>query len=475
MKVTDSGKKKKMEERKVKRIIMFPLPFTGHFNPMIELAGIFHNRGFSVTILHTSFNFPDPSRHPQFTFRTITHKNEGEEDPLSQSETSSGKDLVVLISLLKQYYTEPSLAEEVGEGGTVCCLVSDALWGRNTEIVAKEIGVCTMVMRTSGAATFCAYTAFPLLIDKGYLPIQGSRLDELVTELPPLKVKDLPVIKTKEPEGLNRILNDMVEGAKLSSGVVWNTFEDLERHSLMDCRSKLQVPLFPIGPFHKHRTDLPPKPKNKDKDDDEILTDWLNKQAPQSVVYVSFGSLAAIEENEFFEIAWGLRNSELPFLWVVRPGMVRGTEWLESLPCGFLENIGHQGKIVKWVNQLETLAHPAVGAFWTHCGWNSTIESICEGVPMICTPCFSDQHVNARYIVDVWRVGMMLERCKMERTEIEKVVTSVMMENGAGLTEMCLELKEKANVCLSEDGSSSKYLDKLVSHVLSFDSSAFAS
>jgi len=166
-----------MEERKVKRIIMFPLPFTGHFNPMIELAGIFHNRGFSVTILHTSFNFPDPSRHPQFTFRTITHKNEGEEDPLSQSETSSGKDLVVLISLLKQCYTEPfrqSLAEEVGEGGTVCCLVSDALWGRNTEIVAKEIGVRTMVMRTSGAATFCAYTAFPLLIDKGYLPIQGN-------------------------------------------------------------------------------------------------------------------------------------------------------------------------------------------------------------------------------------------------------------------------------------------------------------
>ncbi|CAH8268742.1 unnamed protein product [Arabidopsis lyrata] len=460
-----------MEERKGRRIIMFPLPFTGHFNPMMELAGIFHHRGFSVTILHTSFNFPDPSRHPHFTFRTITHENEGEEDPLSQSETSSGKDLVVLISLLKQCYTEPfrqSLAAEVAGGGTVCCLISDALWGRNTEVVAEEVGVRRMVLRTGGAVSFCAYAAFPLLRDKGYLPIQDSRLDELVTELPPLKVKDLPVIETKEPEELYRVVNDMVEGAKSSSGVIWNSFEDLERLSLMDSRSKLQVPFFPIGPFHKHCNDLPPKTKNKD--DDEILTDWLDKEDPQSVVYVSFGSLAAIEEKEFLEIAWGLKNSERPFLWVVRPGMVRGTGWLESLPCGFLENIGHKGKFVKWVNQLEVLAHPAVGAFWTHCGWNSTIESICEGVPMICTPCFSDQHVNARYIVDVWRVGMVLERSKIERKEIENALRIVMMEKGDGLRERSLKLKERADFCLSKDGSSSKYLDELVSHVLSFDS-----
>ncbi|XP_010516156.1 PREDICTED: UDP-glycosyltransferase 76F1-like [Camelina sativa] len=460
-----------MEERKGRRIIMFPLPFTGHFNPMIELAGIFHHRGFSITIIHTSFNLPDLSRYPHFTFRTITYKNEGEEDPLSQSETSSGKDLVVLIGLLKQCYAEPfrqSLAAEVcGGRETVCCLVSDALWGRSTEVVAQEIGVRRLVLRTGAAVSFCVYTAFPLLMDKGYLPIQDSRLDEPVTELPPLKVKDLPVTVTKEPEDLYRILNDMLEGAKSSSGVIWNTFEDLERVSLLDCNSKLQVPFFPIGPFHKHSDDLPPKIKNKD--DDEV-TDWLNKQEPQSVVYASFGSLAAIDEKEFLEIALGLKNSKRPFLWVVRQCMVRGTEWLESLPYGFLDNIGQTGKIVKWVNQLEVLAHPAVGAFWTHCGWNSTLESICEGVPMICTPCFSDQHLNARYIADVWRVGMVLERSKMERKEIEKVITSVMMEKGDGLRERCLKLKERANFCLSKEGSSSKYLDKLVSHVLSFDS-----
>lgn len=83
--------------------------------------------------------------------------------------------------------------------------------------------------------------------------------------------------------------------------------------------------------------------------------------------------------------------------------------------------------------------------------------------------------MNARYIVDVWRVGMVLERSKMERKEIERVLKSVIIEKGDGLRERSLKLKERADFCLGKDGSSSKYLDKLVNHVLSFDSYAFAS
>ncbi|XP_010504434.1 PREDICTED: UDP-glycosyltransferase 76F1-like [Camelina sativa] len=463
-----------MEEGKGRKIIMFPLPFVGHFNPMIQLARIFHHRGFSVTILHTSFNFPDPSHYPLFTFRTIPHNNAGGEDPMTQPDASS-MDLVAFIRLLRQTYAEPfrqSLAAEVGRGETVCCLVYDAVWVRNTEVAAEELGIRRMVLITQGVASFCAFAALPLLRDKNYLPIQASRLDELVTEVPPLKVKDLPVMETNEPEEFYLVATDMVKGANSSSGVICNTFEDLERLSLMDISSRSQVPIFPIGPFHKHRDRVLPMMKNIE---DHVTTNWLNKQEPQSVIYVSFGSLADIEEKEFLEIAWGLRNSERPFLWVVRPGFVRGTEWLEALPSGFVENIGQKGKFVKWVNQLEVLAHSAVGAFWTHCGWNSTLESICEGVPMICTPCFTDQFVNARYIVDVWRIGIELERTKMDRKEIERVLRSIILKEGDGIREMCSELKERANVCLRKDGSSSKYLDKLVNYVLSFDSNALAS
>ncbi|CAN8279486.1 unnamed protein product [Cochlearia groenlandica] len=460
-----------MEEKKEKRIIMFPFPFQGHLNPMIQLAGIFHHRGFSVTILHTSFNFPEPSLHPHFTFKTIHHNNEEEEeDFLSQTKTSS-MDLVELISLLKEKYAKPFLdflAAEVSGGETVCCLVTDAIWGRNTTDAAEEVGVGRLVLRTGGASSFCAFAAFPLLRDKGYLPIQDSRLDDQVIELPPLKVKDLPIIETNNPHELYNIVNDMVQGVNSSLGVIWNTFEDLEPLPLIDLTTTLQVPLFPIGPFHKHGNHLTSMTCNKE---DQETKYWLDKQDPKSVVYASFGSLANIEEKEFLEIAFGLKNSQQPFLWVVRPGLVRGTEWLEALPSGYMDGVGHKGKIVKWANQLDVLAHPAVGAFWTHCGWNSTLESICEGVPMICTPCFTDQLVNARYIVDVWRVGKMLERSKMDREEIEKVIRKVMIEElGDGLRESCLMFKEKASLCLSKDGSSTKYLDKLMTHVLSFDS-----
>ncbi|CAN7052036.1 UDP-glycosyltransferase 76F1 [Brassica rapa] len=453
-----------MEERKEKRIIMFPLPFPGHFNPLVQLARIFHHRGFSITIIHTSFNFPDTTHYPNFTFRTIHHHNEGEEeeDPLSKPD-ASGMDLVTFIRQLREGYANPfreSLKAEVGGGERACCLVSDVVWGRTTEVAAEEVGIRRMVLTTSGVASFCAFAAYPLLRDKHYLPIQDSRLDELVTELPPLRVKDLPVMETNEPEELYRVVNNMVEGAKSSSGIIWNTFEDLERIIvLMNFSTEFQVLVFPVGPFYKHSENILPTTKNKE---DHVTTDWLNKQDPRTVVYVSFGSLADIEEKEFLEIAWGLRNTKQPFLWVVRPGMVQGTEWLESLPCGFLENIGQKGQIVKWVNQLEVLAHPAVGAFWTHCGWNSTLESICEGVPMICTPFFTDQRVNARYIVDVWQVGMILERSKLDRKEIEKLLRK---EMGEEIRESCLKWKDRANVCLSKDGSSSKYLEKLVSHV----------
>lgn len=88
-----------------------------------------------------------------------------------------------------------------------------------------------------------------------------------------------------------------------------------------------------------------------------------------------------MDEAEFLETARGLANSMQQFLWVVWPGSVRGSAWLESLPDGFIEKLDGRGHIVKWAPQQEVLAHEATGGFWTHCGWNSTLESICEGVP----------------------------------------------------------------------------------------------
>jgi hypothetical protein len=296
-----------------------------------------------------------------------------------------------------------------------------------------------------------------------------SRSEEAVVDLPPLKVKDLPVFQSKEPEAFYKLVCRFVDECKKSSGIIWNTFEELESSALTKLCQDFSVPIYPIGPFHKYS--LAGSNSTSLLTPDKTCISWLDKQEHKSVVYVSFGSIVAISEEEFLEIAWGLVNSNQPFLWAIRPGTIRGSEWLEPLPSGFLENFGERGYIVKWAPQEQVLKHPAVGAFWTHNGWNSTLESVCEGVPMICMPSFADQKINAKYASDVWKVGLQLEN-KLERGEIENVIRKLMLGDEANeIRENVKNLKEKANVCLKEGGSSYCFLDSLVSEILSLKSS----
>ncbi|KAI7746836.1 hypothetical protein M8C21_017585, partial [Ambrosia artemisiifolia] len=160
------------------------------------------------------------------------------------------------------------------------------------------------------------------------------------------------------------------------------------------------------GPLHKIKPSLS---ISFHKEDTSCIT-WLDKQPTKSVVYISFGSLATMDAKVLTEIAWGLMKSDQRFLWAVRPGLVSGSEWLELLPEGFIEKTKERGLIVKWAPQKDVLAHFAVGAFWSHCGWNSCLESISLGVVMICQPFDVDQWVNARYVSFIWKIGIELEQ-----------------------------------------------------------------
>jgi hypothetical protein len=286
-----------------------------------------------------------------------------------------------------------------------------------------------------------------------------------VQELPPLKVKDLPVIKTRCPATLHQLYEKISNQVKACSGLIWNSFEEIERDALSKLSQVFTVPIFHIGPFHKYF----PASSSSLITPDQSCISWLDTQTPNSVLYVSFGSLAAVNETEFLEMAWGLLHSNQPFLWVVRPGLVRGSESSESLPDGFLEMVGKRGYIVKWAPQQQVLAHPATGGFWTHNGWNSTLESICEGVPMICQPFSGDQRVNARYVSDVWKIGIHLEYNKLERREIERAIKGLMVETKEqGMRQRTVSLKEKANLCVSHGGSSYHSLETLTNYIMSF-------
>ncbi|CAK7327642.1 unnamed protein product [Dovyalis caffra] len=455
----ESLRESHIHHRVGRSLIFFPLPFQGHINPMLQLANILYSRGFSIIIIHIHFNSPNPQNYPHFTFYSI---------PDGLEHDVSTADIIYFVKLLNIECVEPfrdglsRLLLDFKEE-PISCIITDAVW-HFTQVVADSIKLPRIVLRTSDISSFHVFAAFPLLREKGYFRAKDSKLEESIIEIPPLKVKDLPDVKTQDPEDLHRYVAKLMDESKASSGLIWNSFEELEQDSLTRLCQHFPIPIFTLGPFHKY---LPASSSSLLTQDQSCIS-WLDAQAPNSVLYVSFGSLAAITKNEFLEIAWGLASSNQPFLWVVRPGLVQSSGCLEPLPNGFLEMVGERGYIVKWAPQQEVLAHPATGGFWTHNGWNSTLEGICEGVPMICQPSFGDQKVIARYVSDVWKIGIHLDYT-LGRGKIERTIKRLMAEaEGQRIRETIMSLQEKAKLCVRQGGSSYRSLASLVDYILSF-------
>lgn len=180
--------------------------------------------------------------------------------------------------------------------------------------------------------------------------------------------------------------------------------------------------------------------------------DWLDKQSPESVIYVAFGSQAVMKERQMEELALGLEATQRPFLWVLRRDVS------VVLPSGYIERIGDRGCILSCAPQLSVLSHPSIACFITHCGWNSTMESISMGVPMICWPCSGDQFINRLYIVEVWKVGLSFNSNRddmVEAMEIVKVVERLLsIDEGMEMRRQAVRLKEEARGAVNEGGSS---------------------
>uniref|UniRef100_A0ACD5XE30 Uncharacterized protein n=1 Tax=Avena sativa TaxID=4498 RepID=A0ACD5XE30_AVESA len=446
-----------------RHVLLFPLGYQGHINPMFRLAGILHARGFAVTVFHTHFNAPDPSRHPQYRFVTVP-------DGISGPAPVAIEDVVSHIFALNTACEAPFrdlLAAILDEytRDAVACLIADGHLLSMVQ-VATRLAVPTLVLRTGSAACFSCFLAYPLLIDRGYLPVQESELETEVSELLPYRVRDL--MRVGSHDLTRELLARVVAAVDASAGVILNTFDALERSELEKLRRDLTLPVFDIGPLHM----FSPVTESSLLRQDRSCLEWLDARPTASVLYVSFGSLACMSSRDLVETAWGIASSGVPFIWVVRPGLVPASvEEKETtatrLPDGFEAATRGRGTVVAWAPQEEVLRHPAVAGFWTHCGWNSTTESVCEGVPMLCRPHFGDQMGNARYVEHVWKVGFEvggdLERSAVEAA-IRRLVTG---SDGAEMRARASELKKAAKECTGKAGSSELAIGKLVDHMLS--------
>jgi UDP:flavonoid glycosyltransferase YjiC (YdhE family) len=287
-----------------------------------------------------------------------------------------------------------------------------------------------------------------------------------------IRLRDLPTfIRTTDADDTMLTINikRCELDAPAADGILLNTFDDLERVALDAIRARLPntFTIGPLGPEVSPPSYLPSLTSSLWKEDDRCVV-WLDMQpADGSVVYVNFGSITVVTREQMVEFARGLAAAGSPFLWVVRPDMVRDGVDMLPVPEGFAEEVAGRGLMVGWCDQEAVLGHRATGGFLSHCGWNSTVESLRARVPMLCWPFFSEQVTNCRYACDEWGVGVELSR-EAGQAEVEAAVRELMGdgEKAAAMRRKAAEWKEKAASAVAAGGSSQRNLDRFVDEVL---------
>ena len=283
-----------------------------------------------------------------------------------------------------------------------------------------------------------------------------------------VRLKDFPFIQTTDPDDV--VFNFVIGAAETSvkaRAIAFHTFDALEPE-VLDALSTIFPRVYSIGPLQLlldqiEENGLKSIGYNLWKEDRECLQ-WLDTKEPKSVVYVNFGSITVMTADQLVEFAMGLANSNISFLWIIRPDLVTGESAV--LPAEFAET-ENRSFITSWCPQEEVLNHPAVGGFLTHSGWGSTIESLCAGVPMVCWPFFADQAMNCRYSCNEWGVGMEIDS-NVKREGVEMLVKEL-MEGGEGekMREKAMEWKRLAEEAAGPKGTSSINLDKFIHEIIS--------
>lgn len=447
-------------------VVAIAYPAHGHITPMLQLCSFLDARGFTVTFVYTqSFS----GLHRSLPSNNISFVCIPDSLPACNSSSQASTLARVLASELLVHAFSGLIQSLLPN---VSCIISDALlsWAQD---VALQFDIAGAVLWTTTASCCAAYSHIPLLVSHGYLPMKDAHEDSItgIAVLPPLfRVTDLPSFFHVQslPDD---VLDFIVRQTNLMRKATWILSNSVSLEIERDVEEELQkeMPIMSVGPLlvltPHSAADLGVSLWH----DDETCLDWLKGRPPASVLYIAFGSLVVFSSQQIQEIAMGLEASQQPFLWALRPESVVGEEWT-ILQDEFQSRTADRGRVVSWAPQRQVLEQEAVGGFLTHCGWNSVMESICRGKPMLGCPRFAEQRMNCR-LLEEWKVGRRLREGPnglLERSEVEEQIRAFMgSQEAPKIRSRCVELKaEVLRSVLNEDGSSSRNLNNFVNALL---------
>ncbi|XP_073312092.1 UDP-glycosyltransferase 82A1 [Primulina huaijiensis] len=410
---------------KKKKVILIPYPAQGHVNPMIKLASLLSSMGFNPIIIT-----------PEFIYRRVSHRindgivfmsipdglREGTPRDFFSIEMAMEKNMASpLEELVRMMIMDGG---EDDDAGGIGFFVVDLLasWAID---VGRRCRVAVAGFWPAMHATYRLVAAIPDLIHAGVISADGIPENEnapicLSPNAPTISTSDLPWLIGSATSRSSRFKfwTRTLDRSNTLPWILTNTFPNesqsktTQQATSFDNFNTSQV--LEIGSLIMQSSAMA-----SFWEEDMSCLRWLNEQDKGSVVYVSFGSwVTPIGEAKIRRLALALESCGRPFLWVL------GSEWREGLSEGYVERIHMRGRIMSWAPQVEVLRHNAVGCYVTHCGWNSTMESVQCMKPLLCYPIAGDQFLNCAYIVNVWRIGVKLEG--FGREEIENVISIVL-------------------------------------------------
>ncbi|TMX02558.1 hypothetical protein EJD97_021105 [Solanum chilense] len=416
------------------RVLMFPWLAHGHISPYLTVSKKLADRGFDILLCSTPVNLNLIKKRIPKKYSVSIQLVELRLPELPnlppEYHTTNGLPPHLNSTLKKAVKMSKPGFSKILQDLKPDLVIHDILqvWAKK---IANSYNIPAITLVTLGGAVL-SYFMHPMRKPGTEFPFPAIYL----TKIEQKRMREMmeQVYKDKDPDDGDPFAEDPTQVILLMS-----TSLSIESKYIDYLNELTQANYVPIGPPIQ-------EPMNEDDGDIELI-DWLGKKEEHSTVFVSFGSEYFLTKEDMEEIAYGLEHSNVNFIWVVRFPKGEEVDLEEALPTGFLERIENRGRVVDgWAPQPRILSHPSTGGFVSHCGWNSVMESIDFGVPIIAMPMHIDQPINARWMVEI---GVAVEivrddEGKVHREDVAQVITSVIFEKtGRYLREKVKEISEK--------------------------------